>query len=312
MHLAAIDLNLLVALDALISEVHVGKAARRIGLSQPAASHALQRLRDLIDDPLLVRVGTKMQLTPRAEALRAPLAEVLEQTRNLFVADDFDPATSTRRFRLMMPDHVIDLVMPALLERIGGQAPGVRLDVIPWRGSSAVNGELARTIEIVIACTAQPLAGFQQQRLFSDTEAVVIRRGHPIGARLRHMDQFLKARHVAVVWRGEREDPVDAWLRENGIERRIAMVVPSYVQALHVIARTDLVGFIPRRLIEALTKPLALAAVPPPIDPGHYEEFLFHPVRAEVDPGSVWLRNHLLTIGRALDRRLDLLRRLDA
>src|SRR5579872_6018423 len=129
MNLAALDLNLLVALDALISEAHVGRAARRIGLSQPAASHALKRLREITSDPLLVRTGARMQLTPRAEALRAPLEHALEQVRTLFAANHFDPPTSTRRFALMMPDHVVDLFMPPLLERIGREAPGIRLSV---------------------------------------------------------------------------------------------------------------------------------------------------------------------------------------
>src|SRR5712671_6214856 len=100
MNLASLDLNLLVALDALVSEAHVGRAAKRIGLSQPAASHALRRLRELLDDPLLVRVGARMQLTPRARELRAPLAQALDQLRGLFVAERFDPATCKRRFAL--------------------------------------------------------------------------------------------------------------------------------------------------------------------------------------------------------------------
>src|SRR5438445_9298034 len=100
-NLSSIDLNLLVALDALLSEAHVGRAAKRIGLSQPAASHALRRLREIMDDPVLVRVGSRMELTPRAQALREPLARALDQVRGLFVAEHFDPATSRRQFALM-------------------------------------------------------------------------------------------------------------------------------------------------------------------------------------------------------------------
>ena len=92
MNLAALDLNLLVALDALLLEASVSRAAVRIGLSQPATSHALQRLRDLIGDPLLVRNGARMELTPRAQALRGPLAQALDQVRGLFIPDDFDAA----------------------------------------------------------------------------------------------------------------------------------------------------------------------------------------------------------------------------
>jgi len=302
MNLASLDLNLLVALDALVSEAHVGRAAKRIGLSQPAASHALRRLRELLDDPLLVRVGARMQLTPRAQGLRTPLAQALDQVRGLFVADTFDPRTSSRRFALMMSDHVVDLVVPLLLERIVAQAPHVRLNVTPWLGSAVMTTDLARSIDLVIACTGEAFPGFHRQRLFTDTEAIAVRSGHPAGARLKRLDDFLKANHVAVVGRSQREDPVDSWLREQGVERKIALVVPSYLQALHLVARTDLVAFVPRRLIDTMVEPLSLIVVSPPIDPGSYEEFLFHPTRAQVDPGSIWLRNQVLTVGRRLDR----------
>ena len=98
MNLSALDLNLLVALDALLLETNVSRAAMRIGLSQPATSHALQRLRDMLGDPLLVRVGARMELTPRAQGLRGPLAQALDQVRGLFMSDDFDAASSERPF----------------------------------------------------------------------------------------------------------------------------------------------------------------------------------------------------------------------
>src|SRR5215813_9333374 len=127
MNLAAIDLNLLVVLDALISEGHVGRAARKVGLSQPATSHALNRLRDLLGDPLLVRVGGRMELTPRATGMRAALAEALQRVQSLLAADAFVPATSSRQFAIMMQDHVAHLIVPPLVQRLHAEAPGVRL-----------------------------------------------------------------------------------------------------------------------------------------------------------------------------------------
>lgn len=303
MHLASLDLNLLVALEAFLREGSVGRAAMRMGLSQPAASHALRRLRELLGDPLLVRAGTHMELTPRAQALRAPLGEALEKVRGLFVADTFDPAVSDRRFALMMPDHVVDLVMHPLMNRIAKEAPRVRLDVAPWRGPAIMTAELARTIDLVIACTDEAFGGFSRQRLFADTEAIAVRRGHPLGSRLKQIAVFRDAPQIAVVGRGQREDPIDTWLREKDVERRIALTVPSYLAALHLVARTDLAAFVPRRLIEATAEPLSLSIVAPPIDPGTYEEFMYHPARAEADPGSIWLRKHVLAVGRKLDRR---------
>ena len=116
------------------------------------------------------------------------------------------------------------------------------------------------------------------------------------------MKSSSNARHVAVIIRGQNEDLIDGWLRSKGIERRIALVVPGYIDALHIVARTDLVAFVPNRLIAALAKPLSLATIAPPLDPGIDEQFMFYPTRAQMDPGSIWLRNIMLGIGREMER----------
>jgi DNA-binding transcriptional LysR family regulator len=301
MNLNSLDLNLLVALDALLKEASVSRAATRIGLSQPATSHALQRLRDVIGDPLLVRTGARMELTPRAQALRAPLAQTLDQVRGLFIPDEFDAARSERHFRLMVPDLAVELLMPPLMEKVTKQAPNVTIDVVPWRGSAIFTAEFARTIDLIISI-GDAFRGFHRQRLYVDSDALAVRRSHPVGARLQKRDVFLAARHVAVVIRGQNEDLIDRWLHTKGIERRIALVVPGYIEALHVAARTDLVAFVPRRLIAALTKQLSLQAVTPPLDPGVDEQHMFYPTRAQFDPGSIWLRQLMLETGRGLDR----------
>jgi DNA-binding transcriptional LysR family regulator len=144
--------------------------------------------------------------------------------------------------------------------------------------------------------------GFHRQLLYTDNDALAVRRGHPIGAKLKTRDGFLKARHVAVIIRGQSEDLIDAWLRGKGIERGIALVVPGYLEALHVAARSDLVAFVPRRLIAALSKQLSLATIAPPLDPGIDEQFMFYPTRAQMDPGSIWLRQLMLQTGRELER----------
>jgi DNA-binding transcriptional LysR family regulator len=301
MNLNSLDLNLLVALDALLKEANVSRAAMRIGLSQPAASHALQRLRDLIGDPLLVRTGARMELTPCALGLRAPLAQALDQVRSLFVSDAFDAARSERQFRLMMPDLAVELLMPPLMEKITQAAPNVRTDVVPWRGPSIFAAEFARTIDLVISI-GNAFKGFHRQLLYTGSDALAVRRGHNIGVKLKRRDAFLDARHVAVIIRGQNEDLIDGWLQSKGIERKIALVVPGYLEALHVAARTDLVAFVPRRLISALSRQLSLATIAPPLDPGIDEQFMFYPTRAQMDPASIWLRRLMLQTGRELDR----------
>lgn len=301
MNLNSLDLNLLVALDALLKEANVSRAAMRIGLSQPAASHALRRLRDLIGDPLLVRVGSRMELTPRAQGLRAPLAQALDHVRALFLPDAFDAISSERQFRLMMPDLAVELLMPPLMEKITRAAPNVRIDVVPWRGPAIFTAEFARTIDLVISI-GNAFGGFHRQLLYVDRDALAVRRGHPMAAKLKQREAFLAARHVAVIIRGQSEDLIDQWLRSRGVERRIALVVPGYIEALHVAARTDLVAFVPQRLIRALAKQLSLIPVTPPLDPGTDEQYMFYPTRAQMDPGSIWLRRLMLETGRGLDQ----------
>jgi DNA-binding transcriptional LysR family regulator len=302
MNLTSLDLNLLVALDALLLEVNVSRAALRIGLSQPATSHALQRLRIMLDDPLLVRVGARMELTPRAQSLRAPLAQTLDQVRELLTTQNFDAARSQRRFRLMMPDIIAELFLPLLATRVGEQAPGVRLDVVPWRAPATINNEFARSLDLIISCLADAYPGFHRQLLYEDSDALAVRKGHPLGKRLKEADVFFKARHIAVVERGANEDLIDMWLRTKNLERQVALTVPGYIQALHVVSQTDLVAFVPLRLISALSSSLSLMTIAPPIDPGTDKQFMFYPTRAQVDPGSVWLRNLVLETGRGLDR----------
>ncbi|WP_332766396.1 LysR family transcriptional regulator [Phenylobacterium sp.] len=300
MNLAALDLNLLVALDALLSQASVSRAAKRIGLSQPATSHALRRLREMMDDPLLVRVGAGMELTPRAHALRAPLAETLAHVRGLFVAEDFEPATSQRRFSLMMPDHVFDLILPPLVAGVAAQAPGVRLDVRPWRGPGQMTPDLARNIDLVIACADDDFPGFHRRTLFRDTDTIAARKGHPALPRLGELQTFLATGHVAVVGYGQRVDPIDTWLEEHRVARRIALTAPSYLQALHMVSLSDLIAVVPRRQIVMLAQALGLEILAPPIDPGSFEEYMFHPLTAQTDPASIWLRTMVAEVAAGL------------
>jgi len=300
-NLSSIDLNLLVALEALISETHVGRAARKIGLSQPATSHALKRLRDLLCDPLLIRVGSKMELTPRAVGLREPLVETLQRVQTILVADSFEPQRSSRRFSVMMQDHIGHLVVPALVKRVHSDAPGVRFDVLPWQSPGSMKLERFRAIDLLLSCSINEIAGFQKETLFTETEVTVVRKGHPSSLQMKNLKAFLNSKHVAVVGRGLTEDPVDSWLREEGLTRQIVLRVPSYLQALQAVSQTDLVAFVPRRLAESLARSLSLALLRPPIDPGAYQEYLFYPRRAFQDPASIWLRKLALEIGKQFD-----------
>jgi DNA-binding transcriptional LysR family regulator len=299
-NLASLDLNLLVALEALLEASSVSQAADKVNLSQSAMSHALKRLRALLRDPLLVRAGTRMQLTTRAEALRNPVQDALTRVRNLLIGEGFEPARSTRTFRLFVADNASDLLLPLLLKRLENEAPGVCVRVQAFGGSTWDPFELARLVDVAIACVPGKFKGFYQQRLFSDRDACAVRRGHSITNLIAKPEEFLKAKHVAVVGREFAEDPVDTWLRQEGLERNVVLTVPHYLQALHVVSESDLIGVIPERLIRAYASILDLDALKVPLDVGTFEEYLLHPARSRDDAGCVWLRGVLVEIAKSL------------
>jgi DNA-binding transcriptional LysR family regulator len=300
MNLASLDLNLLVALEALLEEGSVGRAAERVSLSQPAMSHALKRLRDLIADPLLVRVGPQMQLTVRAKALRLPLQEILSRTRELLESEPFDPSRSTRTFRVSVSDNATDLLLPALLKRLQREAPNVSLRIQAGARGAIDQTDPGRDLDVAVACYPKNFKGFYQRRLFTDRDACAVRRNHPLRKRLRRQKDFLAARHVAVVGRTVMEDPVDTWLRHEGFARNVALTVPHYLQALHVVAQSDLIAVIPERLIRAYASALRLEGLAVPLDAGTFDEFLLHPAPTHSDPGCVWLRGLLVDIAQSL------------
>jgi DNA-binding transcriptional LysR family regulator len=300
MNLAALDLNLLVALEALLEESSVGRAADRVALSQPAMSHALKRLRILLGDPLLVRAGARMQLSARAEALRYPVQDALTRVRNLLAGEGFDPGSSTRAFRIFVADNASDLLLPPLLKRLEEEAPSVCIRVQLLPDKTADLFELARQVDVAVACEPARFKGFYQQRLFTDRDACAVRRGHPIKRRIAMTEEFLKAKHVSVAGREFTEDPVDTWLRQEGVERNVVLSVPHYLQALHVVSESDLIAVVPERLIRAYAEILDLEAVSVPLDAGTFDEYLLHPARSHADPGCMWLRGVLVEVAKSL------------
>ena len=297
-NLAGFDLNLLVVLNAVLMEAHVGRAAQRVGLSQPAASHALNRLRHLLSDPLLVRVGSRMELTPRAAQLRDSLPDLLHELQATLNGLPFSPESSTRAFSIQMHDHVAHLVLAPLAARLNAEAPGITLSLLPWQSPATMDAERYRALDFLISCADIDLPGFHRKPLFMDTEVVVFRTGRSSARRILRLDGFLSARHVAVVSSGASEDPVDVWLRQEGHRRRIVLRVPNYLQALQAVSQSDLIAVVPKRLATTWMEPLSLSMVCPPINPGDYREQLFFPVRAEQDPAAIWLRNLIVSVVR--------------
>ena len=300
MNLAGFDLNLLVVLNSLLNEVHVGRAARKIGLSQPAASHALNRLRHLLSDPLLVRVGSRMELTPRAVILRDSLPDLMDELQNALNGQPFSPRSSSRRFSIQMHDHVAHLILPRLVARLNKEAPGVTLSLLTWQSPFSMEAERYRALDFLISCAEIDLTGFHRRLLYTDTEVVVFQSRRSPSRRIANLKGFLNARHVAVVGLGIREDPVDVWLRQEGHTRQVILRVPNYLQALQTVSQTDLIAVVPKRFAVLWMKALSLSIACLPIDPGEYKEQLFFPIRTEHDVASAWMRDLISEVVRGM------------
>ena len=217
-------------------------------MSQPAVSNALSRLRDLLDDPLLVRVGRTMQPTPRALELEAPIRAALRQIEeSLGEGSRFEPARSRQRFRIALTDYAEMLLMPRLLARLAEQAPGVRIDV--QHLSPRLPAEALEKGEIDLALgrfEALP-PRFAGVRWMSETLQLVARRDHQqLRARL-DLETFLRLRHLWVHG-GQTRGMVEQWLGEHGLAREIVYTTPNYLQAAHIAAGGDLVAVLPTRL----------------------------------------------------------------
>lgn len=299
MELAALDLNLLVALQALLSECHVTRAAARLGMSQPAMSRALARLRELFDDPLLVRMAGGMRPTPRAEGLRARLDEVLTGVEALIEPPRFDPRQATGTVTLALPDILTLMLVPPLLPRLAREAPRLELNVVAWDhrfGEQLDRGEVDLTVG---ATNDEP--GLYARLLVRNDWACVLRRGHPALRRRWCPEQFARLEHMLVTFTGRGEGQVDPHLRRLGLRRHIAVRQPYAALSPLLVAETDLVLTTARWLALRLDpdRRLVVRRPPIPIEPVRLE-LVWHE-RTHRDPRQRWVRQLLLETANALD-----------
>lgn len=299
--LSAIDLNLLVVLDALLAERNVTRAARRLGLTQPTTSHALSRLRDLLGDPLLVRVGRGMQPTPRAEALAPALARTLADLRRLIQSEpEFDPARSQRAFVIACPDLLAPRV-PAIIARMQREAPRCGIELrAPIAGDDAA---ALGTGGVDLALAPTPRTGPEseggalvQRALGTLRWGVLARRGHPAlrtGARGRpriSREAWLAHPHVVVRTGSQSPSAVGRALERAGLERRVGLVVPAFLLVPHVVAATDMLAAVPQELVRELADDLDLALVDLPIPIPEIPVAAIWHERYHADPAHRWLR----------------------
>jgi DNA-binding transcriptional LysR family regulator len=292
MDLHLFDLNLLVALDALLTERNVTRAGARLNLSQSAMSGALARLRRHFSDDLLVAVGRQMVLTPVAEGLVGPVRDILLQIRGtLGSTPRFDPATATRHLSLAVSDYVTDILMADVLRTAGSQAPRITFELRPV-GPRATE-ELERgELDFLIAPEGYVSASQPAEVLFEDTFSCVLWAENTIVASTMTLEQYLELGHVVVNVAGN-EPPLnydEHFLRRSNIRRRIEISVPAFSMAPQLVVGTDRVTTIATRLAEKYARVLPLRVLPLPIAmPPMVEMLQWHKVRGD-DPAHAWLR----------------------
>jgi DNA-binding transcriptional LysR family regulator len=303
-----VDLNLLITLDALLQEENVSRAATRVGLSTPAMSHALARLREQLADPLLVRAGHKMVPTPRAIDLKDRVHALAGEVQAVLApAAPQDPRTLERTFQLKASDQLITVLGPAL-DRALRAAPGVRCQVTPTERSEAQllrDGTIDLSIGVYDYLPYSDLPpDLRIQRLFDDRFVCVVRAGHPGVGKTLTLRQFAALEHVQVVPRGRIGGYVDELLLRHGLSRRVVRAVPYFLAALALVAETDYLLTTSIRLARRLAPRLGLRMVPPPralaLEPYTVAQ-LWHP-RNDRDPAHRWLREAVATAARSVAR----------
>ncbi|MBZ5576204.1 MAG: LysR family transcriptional regulator [Acidobacteriia bacterium] len=298
MDLEGLDLNLLVALDALFAEKNVSRAGSRLHLSQSATSGALARLRDVFRDQLLVPVGRKMVLTPVAESLVEPVRNFLLQAEAIRHNNPvFDPSSSTRKFRVLMSDYVETVLMTEALPRIEQFAPGIRLEFISnvEGGMDALDrGE----IDLSIVPSIRVGAEHPSELLFEDEFTCVVWSGNTSVKSTISLDDYLGMGHIVVRFGKHQElTTFDEWFMERfGHERRVEVVTTAFNLVPQLLVGGFRIATLHRRLAMFYRRYLPLKLIKPPFDIATFQESMQWHKSRDRDPGTLWLRSLLRSV----------------
>lgn len=295
------DLNLLVVLDALLDEVNVTRAGERVHLSQSATSAALERLRMTFNDPLLVRVKGRMQLTAFARQLKSPLKRALLAVSTTFQPPpEFKPATATTRFRIGMTDYLGYLALPRLHALMAQEAPRCSIAVTAVFKDAALDQLENDELDLVIIVEPEKRPNLHTRPALKERFACVMRSGHRLARGSLSTEALLSASHVRVQTHGNARSLVDDAMRKAGTPPHVAITVPHFGVALALLKESDLVAIMPRRIAESQAGPLGLAVRDLPFRmPGYAMETCWH-LRAHKDPGQMWFRKQINDVLSAL------------
>ncbi|GGX97084.1 LysR family transcriptional regulator [Litchfieldella qijiaojingensis] len=290
--LSDIDINLLVVFDLLYQKRNTQLVAQHLGLTQPAVSHALKRLRKLLGDELFERTSKGLMPTPYATRIHAPVSEALSSLQEtLSLSHDFDPTTSQRTFNISMTDIGEIYFLPKLMLRLAREAPNVTLSTTRSHTLDMKQEMEEGNIDLAVGWIPQLGAGFYQQRLFVQRYVCLMRDGHPLAKGGFSREDFTSAQHILVVAKGTGHGKVEELLAKSGITRPVRLQVPHFVAVPYIVSTTDLVVTVTNKLAEATEDRFSLRAYPHPLELPEVPINMFWHRRFHQDPGNQWLRS---------------------
>jgi DNA-binding transcriptional LysR family regulator len=291
MNLQGFDLNLLLVLHQLLQERNVSAAAETLGLSQPAVSNALKRLRANLKDDLFVRTARGMEPTPYALQLAVPVAKALSALQDaLGQRDSFDASTSTRTFTLAITDIGEIYFMPRLIEVLAQRAPNIRIATVRNSASGFRQDMESGGVDLAIGLLPQLQHGFMQRRLFTQRYVALFRRGHPAASNPISLEELKALDHVGIVAANTGHGELDDLLAKRGVQRRVRLLVPHFVAVGHILQSTDLIAIVPERFAQRCEVPFGLQQSPLPVELPEISIHLLWQTRLNKEPGTTWLR----------------------
>ncbi|WP_348753085.1 LysR family transcriptional regulator [uncultured Aquincola sp.] len=291
MELTDIDLNQLVLFQQLMRERRVSKVAEQLGLTQPAVSNSLAKLRRLLGDELFLRTPAGMVPTPFAEQLAGPVGEALALIHGgLNQQQGFDPASVKRSMTIGMTDIGEIVFLPVLMERLRQIAPGITLNTVRNAATHLREEMESGQVDLAIGPLPQLKAGFFQRRLFSQRYVCLFRQGHPLDKPRLSLADFQAAEHLTVVSAGTGHGAVDELLRKSGIQRNVRLSVPHFVGVGHILRQTDLVATVTERLAHSLSGPFQLTHRRHPVKLPPIAINVFWHAKVHRSPAHQWLR----------------------
>ncbi len=299
MNLNTLDFNLLKVLDALISERNVTRAGKRVGRSQPAVSNALHKLRKLLGDDLLVRGPNGFLLTPRAEAIRAPLREAIVLAEGCLAGEpQFDPATASGVFRLSTPDRLSLAIVPPLFERLRKLAPHMSLQILTADRKQALDLLDDDRTDLALGWLDEKPAHLNAEFILEERLFCVLRRGHPLLRRGTRFDikALLSFPHLVVSATGTRRAIFDDLLQRHRLQRHALVAVSNFTAVPHLLARSDMIGVFTELASNVFEKSFKLARRPVPIDVGKISTHMVWHRRNEKDRKHAWLRRQIRAV----------------